>query len=417
MKRTMAAIRVNLLILIMATLTFSPSFAEDIDSTLGPAPGTYKITSPDGVVRIPFELYRGDIRFDGEINGKKVRMLIDNGFLWDQLLFWGSPSVDSLGFNYQGKEDVGGSGEGDHVASDLAQGITISFPGLEFYDQTALIMPYSGGFSTMWSGSEGQISATFFKHFVVDVNFDSMILTLIEPEKFTYTGGGEAVPLIPNGDGSWAIPAAVEFTNGEIKELNITLDLGYGDALEVTTVGPNKIPMPENVFEGSLGFGVQGETRGFYGRVDKIEIAGYTLDQVITAFVAPEYAENVFHESWLGLDLLSRFNFVFDYPHHMMYFEPNQTFNEPFEYNMSGMAMRKGQGDFLEITKVFPDSPAKEAGLKAGDRVLVIDGRPAIDYDVWELRPILRKEGTTLSMTVMRDSTEMKVSLKLRRLL
>ena len=106
--------------------------AAEPDSLLGPPPGTYRITSPDGVVTIPFELFRDDIRMVGEIDGKPVRMFIDNGYLWDQLLFFGSPRVDSLGFEREGEALVSGSGTGDAVPSYHTSGITLGFPGVEF---------------------------------------------------------------------------------------------------------------------------------------------------------------------------------------------------------------------------------------------------------------------------------------------
>jgi len=84
---------------------------------------------------------------------------------------------------------------------------------------------------------------------------------------------------------------------------------------------------------------------------------------------------------------------------------------------MTGLSISKGQGDYLDILQVVPDSPGEEAGLKVGDRVLKINGRNAIDYDTWELRPILRKEGKAVELVVLQDGNERQVSLTLRRLL
>ncbi|MFC1573527.1 hypothetical protein ACFL6M_08030, partial [Candidatus Eisenbacteria bacterium] len=179
------------------------SAGEAFDPALGPPPGSYRILSEDGEVSLPFELFRGDIRFLGEMNGKEVRMLIDNGFIWDQLLFFGSPRVDSLGMVHDGEVHVGGSGEGDVVPSLSASGITISFPGVEFTDQTAIITPHSTG--RMWWGAEGQVSATFFKHFVVAFDFNRKQMTLVRPEEFIYEGDGVEIPMIPLPNGAWAL--------------------------------------------------------------------------------------------------------------------------------------------------------------------------------------------------------------------
>jgi hypothetical protein len=409
-------IKITFVIILIFALSIC-SLADDIDSLLSPPPGSYKILSEDNEIRIPFEMFRGDIRFEAEINGRKVRMLLDNGFLWDQILFFGSPLVDSLELEYDGEVQVEGSGEGDPVQSLTASGITISFPGVEFIEQTAIITPYSSGISNLWWGAEGQVSATFLKHFVVEINFDKMMLTLIKPEKFQYQGKGVEIQMTPLLPGAWGIPATLETCDGRTVSLDLMMDLGYGDALQISKDGPNNIIQPDKSIEASLGFGMQGETRGHFGRVCAIEIGGYRLDSVVAGFVAPEYTGNMYHETMIGMELFSRFNIVYDYPNQRMFIEPNQTFADPFEYDMSGLSMHKGRGDYLEILQVYPDSPASDAGLQIGDKVLSINGKAAIKYDVWDLRPLLRREGETITLSVLRGDKEMQISIVLRRLI
>jgi len=384
---------------------------------LGPAPGTYKILTDDERIRIPFELFRGDIRIVGEVNGRPVRMLIDNGFLWDELLFFGSPTVDSLGLEYDGEAQVSGSGDGDPVASTTASGITIKLPGIEFHDQTAIITPYSSGISNLWWGAEGQVSATFFKHFVVDIDFDNMIITLIEPESFDYRVGGVEQSIKPLGGGAWTIPSRVELEDGQILPLDLMMDLGYGDALWMVRGGPCGISLPKNALPGSLGFGVQGEILGHFGRVRSVELGGFKIADIVAEFVAEDYEGTSSRECMIGMELLSRFNIVFDYPHQRIFLEPNHMFNDPFEYNMSGLAMRRGSGNYLEVLRVHPDSPAEDAGIEVGEEVITINGRAAVDYDVWELRPLLRQEGSTVDLTLLRDGEEVQVTIRLRRLI
>jgi C-terminal processing protease CtpA/Prc len=115
--------------------------------------------------------------------------------------------------------------------------------------------------------------------------------------------------------------------------------------------------------------------------------------------------------------LLSRFNLTFDFYRQRIFFEPTKNFKAPYEYNMTGLTMRRGQGDFLQITLVTPDSPGEEAGLKVDDRVLQIDGRAATDYDYFELQPLLKKEGAVVTLLVEHEGKQRKVSLTLRRLL
>ncbi len=402
------------LILILSTPGVGGAGDSDGESILGPPPGNYRILSEDGVVRIPFEIYRGDIRMTAEIKGRPVRMLLDNGFLWDSVLFFGGPSVDSLGLVYDGEVDVGGSGEGDAVPSKTASGITIRFPGVEFTEQTGIVAPGTG---RMWTGAEGQVSATFLKHFVVDINFDTMVITLIEPEKFHYSGKGTEVRLKPLIPGAWGLPATLRTSDGRILDLDLMMDLGQWDALNVSTTGPHDLRVPGEAIAASLGFGVQGEIHGHFGRVPGAEIGGYRTRDIVCGFTSPEEGWGSYHEAMIGLELLSRFNLVFDYPGGRMFIEPNRTFADPFEYDMSGMALRKKGDDHLEIVRVTPGSAAEAAGLRVGDEVVKIQGIPASEYDVWDLWPVMRREGRAIPIVIRREGKETEVVLTLKRLI
>ena len=181
--------------IVIAFTGFMPaiSVCSDADSILGPSVGTYRVLSEDEPIRIPFVIFRDDILMIAEVNGKQLRMMLDNGVLWDQLLFFGSPRIDSLGLDHGSQIQVGGAGEGEPVMSDMASDVTIRFPGIEFAGQPAITTPYSSGITNLWEGSDGQISAAFFKNFVVDVDFDRSVITLIEPDEFTYAGKGQEI--------------------------------------------------------------------------------------------------------------------------------------------------------------------------------------------------------------------------------
>jgi len=398
---------------------FAFLLASNVHSDSNIALGGYRILAEDSVISFPFEIYHGDIRFIGEINGHEVRMLLDDGFMWDQLLFWGSPRVDALGFDYDGEIEVGGSKSGNNIPSKTASGITVSFPGVEFYDLTAIITPHSSGVSKMWSGSEGQISAAFFKNFVVDIDFDKMMITLIEPDKFEYHGRGVEVPLKPLGNGPSAIPAKLELADGRTISLDLLMDLGYNDQLELGTGRENNINVPQGSLPEGLGRNISGEvTMGHVGRLPLVEIGGYAIKDAVVAYVSEEHSKGKYSEVMIGLGLLSRFNIVYDYPHQRLFLEPNQSFSEPFEYNMSGMTMKKNDsGEYQEIIVVHENSPAGEAGLQVGDKIIRIDGQPAAEYDYWKLRPLLQQEGATLHMVILRDDKEKEVSIILRRMI
>ena len=389
----------------------------DADSILGPPVGTYRVLLDDAEIRIPFVIFRDDILMIAEVNGKQVRMMLDNGVLWDQLLFFGSPRIDSLGLDYDSQIQVGGSGEGDPVMSDVASDVTIRFPAIEFAGQPAITTPYSSGITNLWEGSDGQISAAFFKNFVVDINFDRSVITLIKPDEFSYTGKGQEIPMEPASFGSWTIPGMLEMTGGTLIPVKFMLDLGASNALTLTTGSTYGIEVPARALETSLGFGVQGEIKGHTGRVRSARIGRYKVNDVVAGFTAPRDDRRTDDDAYIGFCLLSRFNVIFDYPGRRMFIEPNSRYHDPFEYGMSGMVLRKGPGETLAVVTIYPNSPAAEAGLAVGDLVKRINGRPVGAFKLWDLQPLFQQEGKKVELGVSRGDKEWEVSIILRRLI
>lgn len=329
----------------------------------------------------------------------------------------GSPDVDSLGLAYDGEIKVGNDDSGK-LASKTASGITVAFPGVEFTDQTAVITPFSSGNSVMWMGSVGQISATLFKHFVVDINFDKMIITLIEPEDFKYGGKGAEIPWEPLGFGPWSIPATLQTEDGRQISMKLLMDIGYNDRLQLAVGGEHNITLPEKKLPASLGINIQGvETCGFIGRFSQIDIGGYQIKDLIASYVSEEHSNQVVYEAMVGLDLLSRFNLVFDYHRQRLFIEPNKSFKEPFEHNMTGFTMEPTPGGNYVIKQVHKFSPADEAGLQEGDIILKINDKKITDYDFFDLFPMFRQKGAKLNLLIKRVREEKKVTLILRRVI
>jgi hypothetical protein len=225
------------IVLIFVLSLSAPVRSDQPGSALGPPPGDYKILSGASEVTVPFEIFRGDLRMAGEIGGKQVRMMLDNGYMWDPLLTFGSPRIDSLNLHYDGEGEVGGPGAGRPVQSRTASGIVLRFPGIEFAGQTAIVTPESSGLTRMWEGTEGQVSATFLKHFVVSIDFDERMITLTEPSAFRYRGSGAEVPLKPLQGGAWGVPGIIEMSDGRRVSLDLMLDLGYKDQIQIVTGG------------------------------------------------------------------------------------------------------------------------------------------------------------------------------------
>jgi carboxyl-terminal processing protease len=59
----------------------------------------------------------------------------------------------------------------------------------------------------------------------------------------------------------------------------------------------------------------------------------------------------------------------------------------------------------LTITETFANSPAAKSGLKPGDRILAVDGKPVQELDTFKTISLVRgKPGTHVKLKIVRES-------------
>ena len=299
---------------------------QEIPSTgeLGPPPGTYEILSDNGRIIIPFEFHRNKFRFKAVINSRECYLMLDNGSLWDELLFFGSPKVDSLGFEITGETALG------NAKADVAADITVGFEDVVFHKQTAVVTRYDPELPNLWEGFDGQVSSAFFKHFVVRIDFNENVIELIPPEQFKYKGTGRVFNMKPGPFASRTMSADITIHNGETVTLDLLIDLGGLHPLYLPIGRDDRITLPPDAVEASLGRGLFGQ-KGYLGTTRNIRFGDYIVKDVPTAFTVVDKTSDVFGNTMIGLPLLWRFNVIFDYFNERVILEPSAAFDDPFK--------------------------------------------------------------------------------------
>jgi S1-C subfamily serine protease len=107
-----------------------------------------------------------------------------------------------------------------------------------------------------------------------------------------------------------------------------------------------------------------------------------------------------------------------DYPHNRIVFEPTPDAGKPFKQGKTFGLTLIATGDDLHgfvITAVGANSPAASANFQATDRITAVDGKPASEFTLSELRGYLAKEGATETFTVERGGklVEIKTTIAL----
>ena len=296
------------------------------------APGQYEIKGNKDVVSIPFEYYGGKkLLIHGYINGKKVKFLIDNGKLWDQVWFYNG-EVDSLNLRYKNNNQHEAQGLGEDGGSAIIEGtdVDITFGGVSFKNQPSLISPPGAGWQNSFPGVNGQVSSLFFKHFIVKFDFENFVIVLTKPDKFKYSGKGQAIAMHKRDNGSYCIPFTLQIADKVIEDYLIDIDLGTIFPLHLFENKKMNIDLPANAEKHILGYGGSGKIIGCSGNIDKVKIGNYSFDNVQTEFVEESKNLSIIEAGTFGIPLMEKFNITFDYFNLKMYIEPNKNYTAPF---------------------------------------------------------------------------------------
>jgi hypothetical protein len=260
----------------------------------------------------------------------------------------------------------------------------------------------------------GLIGIELFERFAVRMDYRAKQLTLRPLQGYRYTGSGVPVRMTFTDD----IPLIQARFNGIAGDFSI--DTGNGGTLVVQHRWARKHGLAERMKQGvqMVSFGVGGQSSNWASR-GQFEVAGITLRNVVSRYAEdPRGAFSSRTEAGnIGTEVLAHFTLDFDYANDTVYFEPVPGF-VPTPYNRAGMQAPKDDPDAFTVAIVASNTPAAEAGLQRGDRIIAVDGTPAKEMSGRQMaRKLTQAPGTTLTVVAQRNGVERSYSLKLREIL
>jgi hypothetical protein len=363
------------------------------------------------------ELNGNHVLLQGRVNG--------SGPLWFTLDTGAAASVINMRrareLGLQLTETGRAQGAGGTAETSRLSGITFSLEGVEIKNLNVMAIALDSIEATAGRSMDVIIGAELFHRYVVEVDYEARFITLYDPKQFVYNGSGESL-LLKFDQNHPYVTAKLVIPGLEPIEGDFVIDAGSGFGLTFNPGFVQERKLVERVPNTiqSKARGVGGEFPLTIGRIESLTLGRFKLDRPTAAF--PQTGGFISRKGSagnIGGLILRRFKVIFDYSRKRMILEPNKSFNEPFEFDKTGMALVTDVPQFktIKVIRVLENSPAAEAGLKVEDVLLEVDGRAASEYTLHTLREMFKKEGKTFGLKVKRGSETVEVKLTTRRLI
>jgi hypothetical protein len=383
----------------------------------------FMLTNGKKRVQIPIEVYNNLIVVPVVLNGAlPLKFILDTGVrtsILTQKTF-----SDILNLQYTRKYSISGPGGDKLVDAYVTNNVSIDLPGVSGKGHAMLVLAedYLELRNYLGTDVHGILGYELFSRFIVEIDYQKKLLTLMTPERFRKRGKFQTIPMEIQDTKPYIIVPLV-LQDGTSIEAKLLVDSGASHGLMLETSSDPRIKVPELRVSSLLGRGLGGEIFGKVGRIKAVKMGTNTLQNVVANFPDPNsYIDslkigNVFRNGAIGGEILSRFTVVFNFPKERIFIKKNASFKNDFFYNLSGITIKaKGSAlNIFEVTEVREKSASELGGIQPGDEILSVNGISAKNLDLNSVNGFFNsKPGRKIKLEISRNGERLKKEFLLR---
>jgi len=407
--------------------------------------------------RIRFELINNLVIIPMEVNGASLNFILDSGV--SKPILFNLTGQDSIELRQVSPITIRGLGDGEPVEALRSLGNTFSVRSLKNLSQELYVvldkeMNFS---SSLGIPVHGIIGYDLFKDYVVEINYSRQFLRFHNPETFTRKIRRDEVtlPLTLTENKAFLHGSVVVDNQAEIP-VKLLMDTGSSDALWLFPDDEKGLTVPDKHYEDYLGKGLSGTIYGKRTKIQQVRLGDFVLKDAKAAFPQMEsfrLATNLGDRNGsAGGELLKRFNMIVDYPGHRITLSKNALFNKPFQFNLAGIELEHAgiryiaeriadSNGFVQsddnsfssvqimvgsqtrlslvpeivVSAIRAGSPAEEVGLRTGDVILAVNGKPVHRYKLQEVMEMINsKKGRSIRVLIERYNQDLLFSFVVR---
>ncbi len=391
----------------IASAAFEPMPADAVFAMPASDVADFSIAGGAAETTLPFQLVNNHIYAPVAVNGKPYTFIFDSG----GVNVVTPPTAKELGLETTGHIQGNGSGSG-HMDFGLTRVQTLRIGNATISDQVLPVAPLNELAPAEGLVDDGMIGFETFRRFVTVVDYGANKLTFIDPKKFDARDSGTPVPFQFYGN-TLVVEASYAGHRGQFivdtgARMSLTLNTPFVKASGLSVGSAKSVA-------GVTGWGIGGPTRSQVMRGAPLALGSFTVDHPVAELSTDTAGSNsdAALAGNIGAGILKRYVVTLDYGHQLIYLKPiGGKIADLDTFDRAGLWLNQDPAGFTVID-AMSGAPSFEAGLRAGDLITAVDGKPTSGIKLYELRKRLRNEapGTVVTFAV-KGKGDVKVTLR-----
>jgi len=265
----------------------------------------------------------------------------------------------------------------------------------------------------------GLIGFDLFREYVTETNFDTKLISFFKRKGKPDITGYQPIAFVE----SFCTPEiklSVSLSNNKSFSGKVFFDTGDSSTpftFSSPFVKKHNLPSKFQALITTESRGINAAHKSNIGTISSIGINDFRLSEIPVALSNAKHGmlSKDPYMGNLGLEFISKFNFILDYQKKKIYLKPNKSYNKAFEFPLSGINLEEKEGKIF-IKSIDRPSEAHEKGLKAGQQLISINGAEQKGLKFYQ--EALKIENKEVTLVVKLENGNLKtIKIQLERLI
>lgn len=378
----------------------------------GKSPAQEEFIPPQAklLTKFPFaHLYGGIILLKARLDNfpDTLNFVLDTGS--------GGISLDSTTVDYLKLAHVPSDrtirGIGGIKSVDFANDHTLRLPGLEINHLDFHINDYDLLTSVYGVNIDGVIGYSFFRRFIVKIDYDVMKVEVYTPGTFHYPRGGYL--LKPNFSTLPMQSAIIKDDHLVLSRFIFDTGAGLNFLLSNDFVEDSTLFKKKRKFYPTQAEGIGGKRKMTLTIAREIKLGPYRFKKVPIHVFEDDYNVTSYPllGGIIGNDILRRFNVIMNYPEQSIYLKPNTHYIDPFDYSYTGLGIYLLEGE-IRVIDVMKSSPGDKAGFLPGDIIFSVESNASKNIQTY--KNLFQNSIGKVRVVIFRDQKPMVLVLDVK---